>query len=764
MRVRLSLLAMSLGGLVAAGLALGAEEVAYLKVVTQSDKVVGNGRIEYLTYDYCLEHDRVTFVADAEAGRAIFATERGKTRMLVESGTSAPGLGGEFEDFYEVVQDQGVILFIGATEEQCDPWNCVGVFLEDDSGLDVVAHTKMKVPGHNQVFSSFGGLALEGGLAAFQGLVHVEYDPVHGSQAYGIWADRGQGLETVADWTTPVPGTQKTMRVNDMAGISDNKVYFSAYYSEEGQDDETYLFAWDGESLETIIGPDTIPPGQSEPMKHPYPFAVRDGTLAFVDEAWDPEAETWQYFVYADFGSGLEQIMNEADLFERFGVLVGYIDRVSVSGDTVAIRVHDYLTGDDYVFAYRDGQLYKLISEGDMLRGFLVESLFMAPQAVSDDAVLIFLADESYGSNTGYYKAVVGNTEHRILVTGDLDGNERPEIVLRTIDEYDHEYRLQIRDLSSSGMSSYFKLGAEPIVDMAVFDRQAGGKRVATLVHRDNGRTAIRIWNAKTGRKLFQIDVGTGMTPRSLALFPDINGNGEPELAAMGVLVNGAARIRIYDSSSKTLLSKFTHYSSMDPLRLLTIVDAGPLVPVELGLLLYDTSQTRSRMVIYDAWSGVMTHSLVFRQGFKPVGISAVADQNENRYREVAFVGYRPSDGKAMLQIKDAWTGKQTARSTWKSAGNPVEVSVTPEGDQVMVLEVQSDGTSTVRLRAAADAKALGKMQLSAVTDAIDLAGTPDTNRNGTADVAVLGEHFNLGLVEVCDGMSRKQIRYMFVP
>ena len=29
---------------------------------------------------------------------------------------------------------------------------------------------------------------------------------------------------------------------------------------------------------------------------------------------------------------------------------------------------------------------------------------------------------------------------------------------------------------------------------------------------------------------------------------------------------------------------------------------------------------------------------------------------------------------------------------------------------------------------------------------------------------AVLGEHFNLGLVEVCDGMSRKPIRYMFVP
>ena len=764
MRIRLSLLAMSLGGLVAAGLALGAEEVAYLKVVTQSDKVVGNGRIEYLTYDYCLEHDRVVFVAYAESEPAVFATERGKTRMLVEAGSSAPGLGGEFEDFYEVTQDEGDILFIGATEEECDPWNCVGVFLEDDSGISVVAHTKMKVPGHDQVFSSFGGLTLEDGWAAFQALVHVEYDPTYGDQAYGIWADRGQGLETVADWTTPIPGGQGTMAEHEMVGIDANRVYFSAM---DDSSYENYLFAWDGDTHATIIGPDMVPPGQTEPLNEPSSFAVRDGTLAFIDYVWDSQAKTERYFVYADFGAGLERIITDDDLFEQFGVLIDgteRIERVSVSGDTVAILVDDRMTEDHYVFAYRDGHLYRLLAQGETLRGFLVDYIFMAPQSVGDDGVLMHLEDASDDAQTGYYKAVFGNTEHRILATGDLDGNGRPEIVLRTIDQYDHEYRLQIRDLSTSGMSSYFKLGAEPIVDMAVFDRKAGGKRVATLDLRDNGRTAIRIWNAKTGKKSAQIDVGTGMMPRSLALLPDLNGNGEPELAAMGVLANGAARIRVYDSSSKTLLSKFVHYSSMDPLRLLTIVDGGPVVPTELALLLDDRSQTRGRMVIYDALSGTMMRRLLFRQGFEPVGITTVADQNDNRYREVAFVGYRPSDGTAMLQIKDAWTGRQTGKSTWKSAGAPVEVSAIPAGDRVVVLEVQSDGTSVIRLRAAADAKALGMRQLRAAADAIDLAGTPDTNSNGMADVAVLGEHFHLGLVEVCDGMSRESIRYMFVP
>jgi hypothetical protein len=758
MRIRSLLLAMSLVGLASAGLALSAEEVGYLEVVTRGDKVDGNGKIEYLTNDYCLEDDRVVFVGNSGTKERVFATAGGTTRTLVEAGATAPGLGGQFQYFGSVSQDDGATLFLGSTDEECDPWNCSGVFLVVDAGMSVVAHTKMKVPGHDQTFSSFGGLKLEGGWAAFQGMVDRRDD-----QVYGVWADRGQGLETVADWTTTIPGGRGTMAWHEMIGIDANRVYFSAV---DESSYEGYLFAWDGNTIETIIGPDTVPAGETEPLNSPSRFAVRDGTLAFIDYVWDSQAQTYHYFVYADFGAGLERIITDDDLFDQYGVLIDGTERiesVSVSGETVAILVDDLLTEEHYVFAYRDGQLYRLMAAGEMFRGFLVDYLLIAPLAVSDEAVLMYLEDASDHAKTGYYKADFGNTEHRILVSGDLDGNGHPEVVLRTRDEYGYEYRLQIRDLATSGMSSYFRLGFEPVVDMAVFDRQAGGKRVATLNLRDNGGTAIRIWNAKTGQRSGQIDLGPGMTPRSLALLPDLNGNGEPELAAMGVLANGAARIWIYDSSSKNLLSKFTHYSSMDPLRLLSLGDTGRLAP-EVGLLLDDTSQNRGRMVIYDAPSGTQTQRLLFWKGFEPVGAITVADQNDNGSPEVAFVGYRPSDGKTMLQIKDTLTGKQTARSTWKSAGEPVEVSVTPEGGRVLVLEVQPEGTSTVRLRAAATAKALGKTKLRAVTDGIDLTGTPDTNGNETADVAVLGEHFNLGLVEVCDGMSRKPIRYIFVP
>jgi hypothetical protein len=214
----------------------------------------------------------VAFIGKSTAGTGVYTNSAGPLSILVDETFPVPrNPAGQFVNFFHISYDGGQVAVTALSDGFLE-----GLYLADGSTVSLVADQGTPIPGGTGQFTTFGLSAFAGypslhaGDVVFTGLGELHQSGVYGRlggvltviadqntfvpgtttpflgsfardsnsravirdghvafQNGGIYVDRGSGLETVADYTTPMPGSLTRFNSFGPPAIDGGKVAFS---------------------------------------------------------------------------------------------------------------------------------------------------------------------------------------------------------------------------------------------------------------------------------------------------------------------------------------------------------------------------------------------------------------------------------------------------------------------------------------------------------------------------------------------------------
>ena len=195
----------------------------------------------------------------------------------------------------------------------------------------------------------------------------------------------------------------------------------------------------------------------------------------------------------------------------------------------------------------------------------------------------------------------------------DLDGNGGPELLVLGDNRLPGQGdKLELRDPLTGSLVREVWLGStQRVLDHALIaDRNGNGtEEVAVLQETDAGARNVQIRDPRTRRWLGSVDFTEPYTPFGLEVVGDVNGNGSEELALLGTHVTGGDQ----------------------------------------------------KVVIKDGRTGATLSEFWFDRSFPARDFLSCGDLNRNGTDDLAFLGYRMSDGRNKVTTRDGRTRERVA-------------------------------------------------------------------------------------------------------
>ena len=170
-------------------------------------------------------------------------------------------------------------------------------------------------------------------------------------------------------------------------------------------------------------------------------------------------------------------------------------------------------------------------------------------------------------------------------------------------------------------------------------------------------KATAQVKNAKTGVLVKQIPFNGQFVPTKANVLPDLNGNGAPEIAVLGVRSSDqAVQVEVRDSLSGVKLSAVSFDSTFKALDLGVVRDISGKGTA--GLAVLQQSDTELRVQLKNALSGVQIGNINFSADYKGIDLLVLGDLNGNRAKEIAVL----ADNKTVtaadtVEIRDSKTG-----------------------------------------------------------------------------------------------------------
>ncbi len=170
-------------------------------------------------------------------------------------------------------------------------------------------------------------------------------------------------------------------------------------------------------------------------------------------------------------------------------------------------------------------------------------------------------------------------------------------------------------------------------------------------------KSTAAVKNVQTGALVKQIAFNGQFVPTKANVLPDLNGNGAPELAVLGVRSSDqAVQVEVRDSLSGVKLSAVPFDSTFTALDLGVVRDISGKGTA--GLAVLQQSDTELRVELKNALSGVQIGNISFSAGYKGIDLIVLGDLNGNRAKEIAVL----ADNKTVtaadtVEIRDSKTG-----------------------------------------------------------------------------------------------------------
>jgi hypothetical protein len=742
-------------------------DVTIRKVADPMTEVPDGDTIE-LIYSAQLDVDRTVFEADTSAPlNGIWVEAAGEIQEIVDTQTLIPGRGDAFTRFGEYSHHDGLTVFYGEHPEFCDLGQCGGLYEAGPGGLTLIADLDTLMPDRSTEFELLDSPVVTGEGLAFRGATFTDIF----SFGFGVYADLGAGLITVADWETPTPSGSGTLLFDFFGSRIDIYAGEVFFYATNTADYQTGYYAWQAATgtYRVLRDAATVVPGTQTPFDTVDKDTFTDGTYAFVGTHGGSPDES----LYADFGDGLTEIVSANELAaEWFSGPVAFLT-VSAGAGTVAFTAADTeRPADDRLFMYRhaDRSLSSILGSGDLVDGRYVDYVQLDRRGADGESVAL-KAEFKDTLRTELYVASLFAPRRHLIEGPDVDGNGYGEMILLRQDPSDRSYEIQVRDASTGGIFSTIPLGTDPVYDLAVIQTPGETPRVATYTRNTSGRLLVKIYALDDGTLIRSIQLWKNMRPIAMTILSDLNGNGAPEVAAMAESSKPFVRLQVIDTDTEELLNALVHGSSLRPVDVLATQDIGAGSAPELVIMGIVRSTAKVRFIVQDAGDGMILSD--FFAGFDdkaPVFDATIVDDvSGDGVPDLVLARQRLAQGKAGYEIRDLLTGASTSERMPVTDSRPVRATplqdVTGDGKpELGLLLVAPGGASRVEIHDVSGNTRLDTIEMLAIDNATDLTTTPDIDDSGHQEVVTLGRYFDIDMLELHDIVDGTALRYYFVP
>jgi hypothetical protein len=303
-------------------------------------------------------------------------------------------------------------------------------------------------------------------------------------------------------------------------------------------------------------------------------------------------------------------------------------------------------------------------------------------------------------------------------VVGDADGNGVPEIALLVRRYSDARGMVELRNVTGAAAArQVWATACHKPLALAVIADDADGNGVpelAVLLTRNrDGRGVVEVKNAYGATNPVSIWSPSGYTPSDVEVVPDADGNGVPEVAVLEARdTDGRMVVEVKNASGPTNPNSVWFMAGNSPIDLAVVGDKdGNGVP-EVAVLSSRDSDGRVVVEVKNADGATGPSSVWFMQGQAGLAVKSVGDADANGVPDIAVLSTRLSDGRVLVEVKNA-AGATNGRALWYPAGYGArDIAVLPDLDGSGVAEAgvllirNSDGRIVVQRRNAAGTQA----------------------------------------------------------
>jgi hypothetical protein len=253
-----------------------------------------------------------------------------------------------------------------------------------------------------------------------------------------------------------------------------------------------------------------------------------------------------------------------------------------------------------------------------------------------------------------------------------------------------------------------------------------------------------------------------------LTALGDLTGDGHQYLAVLfEEATAGTVTAQIKQAVSGTLIQIFDFEQGYAPLDLTVVPDQNSNGAPELALLGLRATDRRVQVEVRDTRTGERLTAVAFNPVFAPQRLAVLPDRNGNGSAELAVLGINAGNGAIAAAIKDAATGAGLGQIFFAKTFRPVDFAAVADTNgngvaELAVLGVNSDGQPRVELRDSGNAVLVKVLWSPKWTTPLGLVEVPDANGNGTPEVAVLGQGTKAVVVKTADAGTAAQLGFVY--
>ncbi|MBV5274297.1 MAG: SBBP repeat-containing protein, partial [Lamprocystis purpurea] len=332
-----------------------------------------------------------------------------------------------------------------------------------------------------------------------------------------------------------------------------------------------------------------------------------------------------------------------------------------------------------------------------------------------------------------------------LAALGDLTGDGTQHLAVLFADATAGTVTAQIKQAVSGTLvqTFVFDQGYAPLDLAVVPDQNANGTPELALLgrHAANGSVQVEVRDTLTGDRLSAVAFNPAFAPQRLAMLPDRNGNGAAELAVLGIKAsNGAIAAEIKDAATGAGLGQIFFAKAFQPVDFAAVADANGNGAAELAVLGVDAAG-QPRVELRDSGSAALVKVLWSPKWTTPLNLAELPDANGNGTPEVAVLGR--SGSAVLVKTADTGTGDQLGFVYYNPNFTPRQVAALPDLNangvaELAVLSRDAAGQLKTELRDAVTGALVRNLWFDQLAP-LDLAVLPDLNGNGSPEIAVLG-------------------------
>jgi len=235
-------------------------------------------------------------------------------------------------------------------------------------------------------------------------------------------------------------------------------------------------------------------------------------------------------------------------------------------------------------------------------------------------------------------------------------------------------------------------------------------------------------------------------SPVATATLPDADGNGVAEIALLAIRNSDGRIVAEVRNITGAEAPRFVWFAANHtPVTLKVIDDDADANGIpELAVLSMRNSDGRIAVEVKNAFGATNPNTVWYMSGNTPVDLEVVPDKDANGVPEIAVLSFRNSDGRIVTEVKNA-AGATNPTAVWFMPGNTaIDLVAVDDKDtngipEVAVLSSRiSDGRNVVEIKNASGPTAPTTVWFMAGNTATDVAHIHDADSNGVTEVAVL--------------------------